>query len=116
MVPDSNTEEGTGRKHNTSRTSVRINDGFVQDLEETLSERVWGLMEMFPEPMQKAFVSVVGLSISVVKASYSLGRAALWIAASSATILVLPVVFESERAQQQEQQLQQQRQVGALVY
>ena len=94
--------------------SVLIHDGFVQDLDETLSERLWGLTEMFPETMQKVFGSVLGLSFSVAKASYSLGRSALWIAASSATIMVLPIVFESERAQQQEQQLQQQRQVSTL--
>ena len=90
---------------------------FVQEeLDETLSERLWGLTEMFPETVQKVFCNVLGLSISMVKASYSLGRSALWVAASSATIMILPIVFESERAQQQEQQLQQQRQVSAVVW
>lgn len=66
---------------------------------------------MFPGPVQKFFAHFIGLSGLAFKTSYSFGRNALWILASSATIMVLPVVFESERAQQQEQQLQQQRQV-----
>ncbi|XP_070187141.1 mitochondrial import receptor subunit TOM22 homolog isoform X2 [Littorina saxatilis] len=81
------------------------------DFDETLAERLWGLTEMFPEPMQKAVSGVLTLSVAAIKSGYSLGRSALWIAASSATIMVLPVVFESERAQQHEQQLQQQRQI-----
>ncbi|PVD37866.1 hypothetical protein C0Q70_00468 [Pomacea canaliculata] len=82
-----------------------------EDLDETLSERLWGLTEMFPGPVQKFFAHFIGLSGLAFKTSYSFGRNALWILASSATIMVLPVVFESERAQQQEQQLQQQRQI-----
>ncbi|KAL8592380.1 hypothetical protein ACOMHN_044316 [Nucella lapillus] len=81
------------------------------DMDETLAERLWGLTEMFPEPVQKFVGSAARLSFSALLAGYSLGRSALWIAATSATIMVLPVIFESERAQQQEQQLQQQRQI-----
>lgn len=82
-----------------------------QDLDESLLERLWGLTEMFPEPLQKGFGNLLGFSSYILKTSFSFGRSALWIACSSATIMVLPVIFESERAQQQEQQLQQQRQV-----
>jgi len=44
---------------------------------------------------------------------YHVGRVGVWVVASSATILALPVMFESERNQMEEQQIQQQRQVGA---
>ncbi|XP_076440304.1 mitochondrial import receptor subunit TOM22 homolog [Babylonia areolata] len=81
------------------------------DLDETLAERLWGLTEMFPKPVQKIVGDAFCMSVSALVGGYALGRNILWIAASSATILALPVIFESERAQQQEQQLQQQRQI-----
>jgi hypothetical protein len=43
--------------------------------------------------------------------SSSFSRAALWVGTTSFMILVLPVVFETERLQLEQQQLQQQRQV-----
>lgn len=43
--------------------------------------------------------------------SCSFSRTALWIGTTSFMILVLPVVFETERLQLEQQQLQQQRQV-----
>lgn len=42
---------------------------------------------------------------------FSFSRAALWVGTTSFMILVLPVVFETERLQLEQQQLQQQRQV-----
>ncbi|KAK7502089.1 hypothetical protein BaRGS_00006841 [Batillaria attramentaria] len=92
-----------------SRPGVSEEDD--DDIDETLTERLWGLTEMFPDSVQKMFTSLASFSFKAVKVGYGLSRSALWIAASSATIMVLPVVFESERAQQQEQQLQQQRQI-----
>lgn len=46
----------------------------------------------------------------------SFSRAALWVGTTSFMILVLPVVFETERLQLEQQQLQQQRQVGVYVH
>ncbi|KAG7258881.1 hypothetical protein CRUP_035619 [Coryphaenoides rupestris] len=57
-----------------------------EELDETLVERLWGLTEIF-------------------------SRAALWVGTTSFMILVLPVVFETERLQLEQQQLQQQRQI-----
>ena len=42
---------------------------------------------------------------------YSFGRAASWILFSTSAILFAPVIFEVERAQMEEMQKQQQRQV-----
>ena len=47
---------------------------------------------------------------------YSFSRSALWVGTTSFMILVLPVVFETERLQLEQQQLQQQRQVGVHTY
>ncbi|KAK6165189.1 hypothetical protein SNE40_005330 [Patella caerulea] len=82
-----------------------------EDIDETVAERLIGLTEMFPEKIRTVFGSVFGVSFSLAKGGFTIGRSLLWILASSATIMVLPIVFESERAQQQEQQLQQQRQI-----
>lgn len=49
--------------------------------------------------------------ISCRNVSSSFSRAALWVGTTSFMILVLPVVFETERLQLEQQQLQQQRQV-----
>ncbi|ESP03780.1 hypothetical protein LOTGIDRAFT_110138, partial [Lottia gigantea] len=81
------------------------------DIDETLSERLMGLTEMFPEGVRKTCGSAVSLSFSLAKTSFTLGRGLLWVLASSATILILPVMFESEMAQMKEQELQQQRQM-----
>ena len=67
---------------------------------------------MFPPPLVSFSSKVFNFSWEASKFCYSAGRVALWVATSSATILALPVMFESERAQMEEQQLQQQRQVG----
>ena len=67
---------------------------------------------MFPEPLRNATSSMTSLSLSGSKWLYHTTRTVMWVVASSATILALPVMFESERAQMEEQQLQQQRQVG----
>ncbi|XP_046568812.1 mitochondrial import receptor subunit TOM22 homolog [Haliotis rubra] len=82
-----------------------------EDIDETLSERLWGLTEMFPEPVRNVCGAISSFTLSGVKIGFSFSRCALWIASSSAAIMVLPIVFESERAQQHEQQLQQQRQI-----
>lgn len=47
-----------------------------------------------------------------LSACFSFSRSALWVGTTSFMILVLPVVFETERLQLEQQQLQQQRQVS----
>ena len=70
---------------------------------------------MFPESVRNFSSGVFSLTFKGVKAAYSLGRSGLWIGASSATILALPVMFETERAQMEEQQLTQQKQVLYII-
>ncbi len=45
---------------------------------------------------------------------YSFGRAATWILFSTSAILFAPIIFEVERAQMEEMQKQQQRQVSDI--
>lgn len=82
-----------------------------EELDETLLERLWGLTEMFPESLRSAAEVSAQCSLSVAKKFYSFSRSALWVGTTSFMILVLPVVFETERLQLEQQQLQQQRQI-----
>lgn len=82
-----------------------------EDFDETLAERLYGLTEMFPEGLRNMSGTLVTLTYAGVKTAYSLGCSGMWVAASSATILALPIMFETERAQMEEQQMQQQRQL-----
>ncbi|KAI4904319.1 hypothetical protein NFI96_015180 [Prochilodus magdalenae] len=82
-----------------------------EDLDETLLERLWGLTEMFPDTLRSAAEVSAHCSLSVAKKLYSFSRTALWVGTTSFMILVLPVVFETERLQLEQQQLQQQRQI-----
>ncbi|KAL4240346.1 Mitochondrial import receptor subunit TOM22 [Mactra antiquata] len=88
-----------------------IEDEEEEFIDESLAERLWGLTEMFPESVRNACSMATDLSWATTKASLKFGRSAIWVLASSVTILVLPVLCEKERAAMQEQQLQQQRQI-----
>ncbi|XP_030746905.1 mitochondrial import receptor subunit TOM22 homolog isoform X2 [Sitophilus oryzae] len=78
---------------------------------ETLSERLWGLTEMFPEPVRNlTHVTVVNTKLGICKA-YGFSRSAAWIIFSTSIILFAPVIFEVERANMEEMQRSQQKQM-----
>ncbi|CAB3227142.1 unnamed protein product [Arctia plantaginis] len=79
--------------------------------DETLSERLWGLTEMFPECVRSCTYSVTSNTWSGVKSLYGLSRSVMWVVASSSVILFAPVIFEVERAQMAEMEKSQQKQV-----
>ncbi|XP_041979453.1 mitochondrial import receptor subunit TOM22 homolog [Aricia agestis] len=79
--------------------------------DETLSERLWGLTEMFPECVRNGTYTLTTKTVSGVKNLYQLSRVVMWIVASSSVILFAPVIFEVERAQVEEMQKSQQKQV-----
>ncbi|XP_035792379.1 mitochondrial import receptor subunit TOM22 homolog [Anopheles albimanus] len=104
----------------TSKTVARTTeDNYDDEPDETLAERLWGLTEMFPEPVRKVTGGVTDLTVRGVKALYSLTCNASWIFFTSSMILFAPVVFEVERAQMEEMQRTQRQQVllgpGAAV-
>ncbi|XP_055032033.1 mitochondrial import receptor subunit TOM22 homolog [Misgurnus anguillicaudatus] len=105
LSPDS------GRVETRSLEDEIEGDDEDEELDETLLERLWGLTEMFPDSMRSAAEVSAQCSLSVAKKLYSFSRSALWIGTTSFMILVLPVVFETERLQLEQQQLQQQRQI-----
>ncbi|XP_050075519.1 mitochondrial import receptor subunit TOM22 homolog [Anopheles maculipalpis] len=99
-----------------ARTSANDYD---DEPDETLGERLWGLTEMFPEPVRQLTGTVSDLTVRSVKGLYSLTCNVSWIFFTSSMILLAPVVFEVERAQMEEMQKSQQKQVllgpGAAV-
>ncbi|XP_056433165.1 mitochondrial import receptor subunit TOM22 homolog [Gadus chalcogrammus] len=88
-----------------------IEDDEDEEFDETLMERLWGLTEMFPDTVRNVADASAHCSVSLAKKLYSFSRSALWVGTTSFMILVLPVVFETERLQLEQQQLQQQRQI-----
>jgi import receptor subunit TOM22 len=82
-----------------------------KELDETLSERLWGLTEMFPECVRNGFYNVSNGSLIGVKYLYGFSRSALWVLFTSSAILLAPLALELERSQMEEYSRQQQRQV-----
>ncbi|KAI1301686.1 Mitochondrial import receptor subunit TOM22 -like protein [Halotydeus destructor] len=82
-----------------------------EEIDETLSERLWGLTEMFPNPVRNGVGKLTYGTISSTKWLYQFSRSACWVFFTSAVVLVAPVLFEMERAQMIEMEKQQQRQI-----
>ncbi|KAB7494886.1 Mitochondrial import receptor subunit TOM22-like protein [Armadillidium nasatum] len=66
-------------------------------LEESLSERLAGLTEMFPESVRVAVSEITCKTKSLCKNVYNISRQVVWIGVSSSLILFAPVMFEVER-------------------
>ncbi|EFN83430.1 mitochondrial import receptor subunit TOM22 homolog [Harpegnathos saltator] len=79
--------------------------------DESLSERLLGLTEMFPEPVRKFGYNFGTCLCQCVKGLYAFSCSATWVIFSSSTILFAPVIFEVERAQMEDMQRTQQKQV-----
>jgi len=83
----------------------------LEDLDETLVERLVGLTEMFPEPVRNGFVHIVNGSVNGVKGLYGFSCSALWVVFTSSAVLLAPLALEMERSQMEEFNKQQQRQI-----
>nr|CDS25850.1 mitochondrial import receptor subunit tom22 [Hymenolepis microstoma] len=77
--------------------------------DETIVERLIGLTEMFPDWFRDAVSSAVSKSVNAAKKTYSFSRCAAWFLASTATVCLLPVMLEVERAQMEEQEATEHR-------
>uniref|UniRef100_A0A2K6BF67 Mitochondrial import receptor subunit TOM22 homolog n=1 Tax=Macaca nemestrina TaxID=9545 RepID=A0A2K6BF67_MACNE len=94
------------------KTEEELEEDDDEGLEESPSERLWGLMGMFPERVRSVTGATFGLFLFVAQKMYRFSRVALWTGTTSFMILVLPVVFETEKLQtEQQQQLQQQQRI-----
>jgi len=87
-------------------------DNFDEDFEdESLSERLWGLTEMFPDKVRSAASITLNYSCSGMAKLYSFSRSAMWAGTAGFLVLVVPVLFEQERYNIEQQQQQHQRQM-----
>lgn len=66
---------------------------------------------MFPDWLNSGVCSVVCGTSCSVKWLYSFSRSAVWIIVTTSAIIAAPAAFELERAQMDEMQKQQQRQI-----
>ncbi|XP_073246785.1 mitochondrial import receptor subunit TOM22 homolog [Porites lutea] len=88
-----------------------LDDENLDDIDETLTERLLGLTEMFPESVRNGTSTAAKGIFSSAKWLYKFTGKTCWILSTSFVILALPVIFEVERVQTEEAQLQQQRQI-----
>ncbi|XP_015519107.1 mitochondrial import receptor subunit TOM22 homolog [Neodiprion pinetum] len=79
--------------------------------DESLVERLVGLTEMFPEDVRRLGNTLGSSLCSFVKGLYGFSCSATWLFFSSSAILFAPIIFEVERAQMEEVQRTQQKQV-----
>lgn len=86
-------------------------ENYEDEPDETFGERLWGLTEMFPEPLRKVCGAITDTTVSGVKGFYGFSCNATWILFSTSVILFAPVIFETERATMEEMQKSQQKQV-----
>ena len=90
---------------------IEAAEDFDEFEDETLSERLWGLTEMFPEPVRNVVGTVFDGTVGLSKNVYFGSRKTLWVLGSSFTILILPIICEQERSTLEEQQAAQQREL-----
>ncbi|XP_058805275.1 mitochondrial import receptor subunit TOM22 homolog [Phymastichus coffea] len=91
--------------------SLLPDDDEEDDEDETIIERLVGLTEMFPQPVRNmTYNTAIGVK-KCMKGLYSLSCTATWLFFSSSAILFAPLIFEIERAQMEEAQRNQQKQV-----
>uniref|UniRef100_A0A1A9WYU0 Mitochondrial import receptor subunit TOM22 homolog n=1 Tax=Glossina brevipalpis TaxID=37001 RepID=A0A1A9WYU0_9MUSC len=101
--------ERGGGKTGTSKKVAEEN--YDDEPDETISERIWGLAEMFPEPLREFTCALVCLTSHGIKALYKFSCSASWIFFTTSVVLFAPVIFETERAQMNEYHKQEQKQV-----
>uniref|UniRef100_A0ABM0MCC0 Mitochondrial import receptor subunit TOM22 homolog n=1 Tax=Saccoglossus kowalevskii TaxID=10224 RepID=A0ABM0MCC0_SACKO len=78
--------------------------------DETISERIMALSEIFPERLRNVVSKVGSITKTGTIATYRFSRSAMWIFTTSFLVLVLPVVFEVEMTQMEQAQIQKERQ------
>ncbi|TMW52913.1 hypothetical protein DOY81_002029 [Sarcophaga bullata] len=108
-------DETPERKTTTVATTTdkdnKNEENYDDEPDESIGERIMGLAEMFPEPVRNFTTFVVDGTINTVRGLYKFTCNASWIFFTSSVILFAPVVFETERAQMEEMQKSQQKQV-----
>ncbi|KDQ85825.1 mitochondrial import receptor subunit TOM22 homolog [Zootermopsis nevadensis] len=118
MAPGDNTDSGIESLSSSNKSLATTGNKEMEpeeiddeDLDETLSERLWGLTEMFPEGVRNATHNVFCSTTTGIKGLYGLSRVITWCVFSSSVILFAPLILEVELAQIEEMQRNQQKQM-----
>lgn len=99
-----NQEEGTTNGEEAEECDEEDEEERMDDSEETILERLWGLTEMFPEPVREMAVKVA----RNFQTFYNTTRNYAWIIVSSSVVLFIPLIIEFERDQIDEMELKYQ--------
>ncbi|KAI9581224.1 hypothetical protein GQX74_013811 [Glossina fuscipes] len=91
--------------------SNKEEESYDDEPPETIKERLWGLTEMFPEPLREFTSGLLCVTSRVIMRVYRSACSASWICFTSSVILFAPVIFETERAQVEEMQKMQHKQL-----
>lgn len=95
-----------------SNEQYRVQKVDLDDFEdESFTERLIGLTEMFPAGLRKRMYDVGSCLCTCTRSLYAFSRSATWLFFSSSAILFAPVLFELERVQAEEMHRTQQKQV-----
>jgi len=84
---------------------------YEDEPDESISERILALSEMFPESVRKFAVKVSGSTVSTVKSVYKVSRKVSWFFLSSAAISYWPMLIAMQLALVAELQSRQQKKV-----
>jgi len=110
--PEQQLDSGMGSSDARSpEVKSLLPDEDEEDEDETLVERLVGLTEMFPEGVRDFSYNTAVCMKKCAKGFYSFSCTATWLIFSSSAILFAPLIFEIERAQMEEAQRNQQKQV-----
>uniref|UniRef100_A0A1B0A234 Mitochondrial import receptor subunit TOM22 homolog n=1 Tax=Glossina pallidipes TaxID=7398 RepID=A0A1B0A234_GLOPL len=117
-APEANTIIATASESATTIATPISNCNKEEDREsyddepaETIKERLWGLTEMFPEPLREFTSGLICLTSRGIMRVYRSACSATWICFTTSMILFAPVIFETERAQVEEMQKMKHKQV-----
>ncbi|XP_076166086.1 translocase of outer mitochondrial membrane 22 homolog mge [Ptiloglossa arizonensis] len=109
-VDQSDSGMGSSDAHSPDIKSI-LSSNEDDEEDESLAERLLGLTEMFPDKVRNFGYNVATCLRTGTKGLYSFSCSAAWLFFSSSAILFAPILFEIERAQMEEVQRTQQKQV-----
>ncbi|CAD6215841.1 GSCOCG00000657001-RA-CDS [Cotesia congregata] len=104
------TDSGMGSSDIRSPEVKSILPDEEEEDDESLTERLIGLTEMFPEEIRNFGYNLGSCLTSRLKALYKFSCSATWIMFSTSAIIFAPIIIEIERAQMEEMQRSQQKQ------
>ncbi|KAL4142672.1 hypothetical protein QTP88_005085 [Uroleucon formosanum] len=98
---DSGMESMTDSNKDLTPTCENFDD---DEEDETLGERLWALTEMFPESLRNSTKKIVDTTGKVILETYLFACTSTWYVSTTAALLLMPVLFETERIQMEEAQ------------